>query len=144
MTDINAYVPANIYDFYRIIQGFSQLNFIPTEKIFELIADQQDYISDPQNFYKELGPFIIVLLVGCVILIVLVIVKVYIVVFCCLSNARLKRVYMILKNYLFWIATLRYILESYLKMTLYSITISRTGLNWSSNVKKAQSVFALV
>jgi hypothetical protein len=38
MTNVNAYVPANIYDFYKIIKGFSQLSFIPTDKLFELMG----------------------------------------------------------------------------------------------------------
>jgi hypothetical protein len=80
MTDINVYVPANIYDFYKIIKGLSQLSFIPTDKIFELMDFQRDIISDVQNVFMDIGPFFIVLLVGFVILLVLVFLKV---IFCC-------------------------------------------------------------
>jgi hypothetical protein len=135
MTNVNAYVPANIYDFYKIIKGFSQLSFIPTDKLFELMGIQQDEISDAQKIFMDLGPFIIVLLVGCALLILLVLLKVFTVVFCCFGNVRLKKVYKNLRSYLFWTATLRYFLESYIKMTLFSITLALSGLDWSSNLK---------
>ena len=135
MTNVNAYVPANINDFYTIIKGFSQLSFIPTGKIFELIGIQQDEISDAQNVFLDLGPFMIVLLVGCVLLILLVLLKVFTAVFFCFGNVRLKKIYKNLRSYLFWTATLRYFLESYLKMTLFSYTLALSGLDWSSNLK---------
>jgi hypothetical protein len=141
MTDINVYVPANIYDFYKIIKGLSQLSFIPTDKIFELMDFQRDIISDVQNVFMDIGPFFIVLLVGFVILLVLVFLKV---IFCCSENACLKKVYNKLNSYLFWTATLRYILESYIKMTLFSITLASTGFDWSSNLKRVQSVAAII
>jgi hypothetical protein len=141
MTDINVYVPANIYDFYKIIKGLSQLSFIPTDKIFELMDFQRDIISDVQNVFMDIGPFFIVLLVGFVILLVLVFLKV---IFCCSENVCLKKVYNKLNSYLFWTATLRYILESYIKMTLFSITLASTGFDWSSNVKRVQSVAAII
>jgi hypothetical protein len=89
----------------------------------------------------ELGPFIIIIVVGFALLIVLILLKV---IFCSFGGARLKKIYNKLKSYLFWTATLRYIMESYLKMTLFSITLARTGLDWSSKLKKAQSIFAIV
>ena len=135
MTNVNAYVPANINDFYTIIKGFSQLSFIPTGKIFELIGIQQDEISDAQNVFLDLGPFMIVLLVGCVLLILLVLLKVFTAVFFCFGNVRLKKIYKNLRSYLFWTATLRYFLESYIKMTFFSITLALSGLDWSSNLK---------
>jgi hypothetical protein len=135
MTNVNAYVPANINDFYTIIKGFSQLSFIPTGKIFELIGIQQDEISDAQNVFLDLGPFMIVLLVGCVLLILLVLLKVFTAVFFCFGNVRLKKIYKNLRSYLFWTATLRYFLESYVKMTLFSYTLALSGLDWSSNLK---------
>jgi hypothetical protein len=101
----------------------------------------RDDISDAQKVFIDLGPFIIVLLVGCVLFFVLVLLKV---VFYCFENAHLKNLYNKLRSYLFWTATLRYILESYLKITLFSITIASSGFDWSSNLKKAQSVFAIV
>ena len=135
MTNVNAYVPANINDFYTIIKGFSELSFIPTGKIFELIGIQQDEISDAQNVFLDLGPFMIVLLVGCVLLILLVLLKVFTAVFFCFGNVRLKKIYKNLRSYLFWTATLRYFLESYVKMTLFSYTLALSGLDWSSNLK---------
>ncbi len=143
MTDVNAFVPANIYDFYKIMKGFSQLDFIPTDKLFQLMGIQRDEKSEAQNVLIDLGPFIVILLVGCVVLLVLVFLKLLQVIFCCSANARLKKVYNKLKSYLFWTAILRYILESYIKMTLFSITLASTGFDWSSKMKKALSIFAI-
>jgi uncharacterized membrane protein len=95
---------------------------------------QQDDMSDAQSVFMDLGPFIIVLVVGLVLLIVLMSLKV---ILCCFGHASLKKIDNKLKSYLFWTATLRYILESYLKMTLFSITLARAGFDWSSNLKKS-------
>jgi hypothetical protein len=124
MSYVNAYVPANIYDFYRLIKGFSQLSFIPTEKLFELMSIHQDDISDAQKVFMELGPFIIVLLVGFFLLILLIFLRVFTAVSCCFGNVRLKKFYNKLRSYLFWTATLRYLLESYIKITLFSFTLA--------------------
>ena len=89
----------------------------------------------------SLGPIFLVLVVGVFLLIVLII----------LHFARkfkpikiiTQKVYSMIKYKIFWNATLTYIMESYMLLTLKSLTSISNGLGWSNWASVFQSLFSI-
>jgi hypothetical protein len=111
MAELNTFVPANVKDFYTFIKNLSSFKVIPTDKIFEWIglSDETGY-----NQFKSLGPLFLVLLLFVAILLTLGLLEVLMINFKYVRNLpKLNKIYIKIKNFLFWIATLRYIMESY-------------------------------
>ena len=114
MADLNTFVPANVKDFYTFIKNLSSFKVIPTDKIFEWIglSDETGY-----NQFKSLGPLFLVLLVFVAILLLLCLLEVLRRNFTYVRKSPLLcKLYIKMKNFIFWIATLRYLMESYVQL----------------------------
>jgi hypothetical protein len=61
-----------------------------------------------------------------------------------MRSPRSKLIYKKIKAYLFWNSTLRFIMEGYISMSLYSLTLANEGFNWSDQLDRAQGVFAII
>jgi hypothetical protein len=59
-------------------------------------------------------------------------------------STTVKKLYATIQYKLFWNSTLRYIIESYLALTLNSLTLISAGMNWSTGINRGQAVFAII
>jgi hypothetical protein len=50
---------------------------------------------------------------------------------------RVTKLYKKLKNYLFWNSTLRFIMEGYISVSLFSLKIAKEGFDWHEKINIA-------
>ena len=133
------YIPANVLDFYEFINNLQSFNFLPTDLIFVWLglASAQDdninasnnsvrslvqedhYLQATQNIFQQLGPLFLVLLVFLFLFVFLMVLLALRKTLSCLNKSFImKKLYDKIHYKLFWNSTLRYIIESYLALTL--------------------------
>ena len=133
------YIPANVLDFYEFINNLQSFNFLPTDQIFVwmgLASVQEDnidasnnpvrslvqedaFLQATYNIFQQLGPLFLVLIVFSFLFLVLMVLFVLRKTLLCLDKSFIvKKLYDKIHFKLFWNSTLRYIIESYLALTL--------------------------
>ncbi len=139
MPNFYLYIPANVLDFYEFINNLQSFNFLPTDQIFvwlSLASVQEDDINDSNNpvrsfvqedanlkatynIFQQLGPIFLALLVFSFLSLVIMVLFALRKVLSCLDKSFIvKKLYDKIHFKLFWNSTLRYIIESYLALTL--------------------------